>query len=160
MSVITVRDALEEYTLLGFDTIPLKPDSKMPRCNAWQSRNPHRMWRDVSGAVNIGIRGGGESKVAILDCDEKSQPGTYENAKRWLESIGYSDYPVVQTASGIGRHIYVNFAGGLEGNYCNFTSDFGAGEFRFGPGAFVVAPPSIVDCTSYSLLQGDYQQLP
>ena len=117
---------LKGFTLLGFDTLPLVAGSKTPIVKGWNNREPHRMWSDVPNNVNIGLRAGGNSHIGFIDCDEKNIEGTFTNIQAWLEGLGYlsGDYPVVQTASGIGRHVYINFAGGLEGNYCNFSSDF------------------------------------
>lgn len=156
------RAAHEEFEGLGFDTIPLKPGLKDPARRAWQTTDTFRQWRDIPQDSNIGLRGGGEASAAFLDCDEKNHPGTYENALRWLASLGYTpgEYPVIQTASLIGRHIYLNFAGTIPGNSRNLSPEFGSGEFRYGPGAFVAAPPSIVDGRSYALIEGDYRQLP
>ena len=63
------------------------------------------------------------------------------------------------TPSG-GRHIYVSFRGGLPGHWRRLAPDFGKGEFRFGPAAYVAAPPSITDRGSYELVAGDLRQLP
>jgi len=56
-----------------------------------------------------------------------------------LASLGlpFGSYPRVQTASGIGRHIYVTFSGALPGNYCKLTQEVGIGEFRYGPSAYI-----------------------
>lgn len=112
---------------------------------------------------NLGIRAGGPSQIAFLDCDEKNHPGTYETAQAWLAGLGWlpGDYPVIQTASIIGRHIALRFTETLPGHSRIIKPDFGAGEFRFGPGSMVVAPPSqITDGGQYILIAGDYRQLP
>ncbi len=150
----------QEYDELGFDTIPLKPGSKVPFRNSWQTRSPNRLWWDVPQDVNIGIRGGGLADLAVIDCDH---PITFENVTRWLEGLGYQpgDYPIVQTASGKGKHVYTTFSGGLSGDWRVLSKEIGAGEFRFGSGSYVVAPPSMVNGGGvYTLLDGNFSRLP
>lgn len=143
----------------GFDTLPLIPGSKHAYAKAWERRSVHRLWRDVPQGVNIGIRGGGLAGVSFIDCDELR---TFENITHWLAGLGYQpgDYPVVQTASGDGWHIYTTFGGSLPGDWRVLSKETGAGEFRYGPGAYVVAPPSQVDGNVYALVSGDFARLP
>lgn len=150
-----------EYEELGFDTLPLRPGAKTPLRRGWKNDGSFRLWRNAPDGVNIGIRCGGG--LAVVDCDEKNAPGTFENAENWFNSLGIlsGEYPVVQTASGTGRHVYLQFAEDLPGHYINLSRDFGMGEFRYGPGAYVVAPPSeIFGGGVYSLIDGDFRQLP
>lgn len=148
-----------QYDELGFDTLPLIPGNKAPFARSWQSRTVNRLWQNAPQGANIGIRGGGLASVAIIDCD---RPQTFENATHWLAGLGYQtgDYPIVKTASGEGRHIYISFAGGLAGDARKLSGDFGAGEFRYGAGAMVVAPPSQVNGNEYKLINGDFARLP
>ena len=92
----------------------------------------------------------------------RTNPGTFENVTRWLDGMGYhlGSYPVVRSASGVGRHVYVNFTGRMLGSRRNFVSQFGTGDFRYDAGAFVAAPPSTVDTGSYTLIEGDLLHLP
>ena len=106
---------------------------------------------------------GGEVNLAVIDCDDTKQPGTSGNIQQCLSGLGYlpGDYPVVQTASGVGRHYYFSFSGGLDGNFCNISSEYGMGEIRYGNGACVAAPPSeITDQGEYTFIDGDLRQLP
>jgi hypothetical protein len=157
-----VQSARLEYEGLGFDTLPLKPGAKETNILDWQNQSPYRLWRYALPEANIGLRAGGEVGAAFLDCDEARQPGTFATAQQWLAGLGYlpGEYPVVRTCSQVGRHIYLILDGHLEGSYRRLAAGFGAGEFRYGPGAYVVAPPSQVDGGSYALLDGDYRQLP
>lgn len=157
-----VETAVLEYVDLGFDPIPLKPGTKKPAVAEWPTRNPSSLWRGMGWDVNVGIRMGGASQLAVIDCDEAKQPGTYERIVRHLAESNHlpGDYPVVQSASGNGRHIYFLFQGALNGNSRNLSNDFGAGEFRYGQGAYVTAPPSRVDGNLYQLVAGDFRQLP
>ena len=153
--------AHEQYTALGYDAIPLKPLSKLPISKSWQNREPFRQWHNAPKDSNIGLRAG--HGKAFIDCDDKNQPGTFSNVINWLEGLGYKrgEIPIVQTASGIGRHVYVNFIGSLFGSRRNFVSAIGAGDFRYGSASFVAAHPSIVEGGGqYKLLQGDLSNLP
>lgn len=148
------------YDELGFDTLPVIGGGKKPIARAWQSRLPYRLWQNAPETANIGIRGGGLASVAFIDCDEVR---TFENVTNWLAGLGYRNdfYPVVQTASGEGRHVYITLAGALSGDARDLSNDIGGGEFRYGAGAFVVAPPSFVnDGGKYSLISGDYSMRP
>ena len=159
----SLNNAVNLYSELGFDTIPLHPGNKNPLSNTWQLKEPHRQWANTPTYANVGIRGGGMARIAIIDCDEKDKPGTFDTAKNWLNGLGFlkGSYPVIQTASGVGRHIYISFAGNLNGDWRKLHSDFGAGEFRYGSGAYVVAPPSIVNENSaYTLVSGDFRFIP
>lgn len=158
----SISDAQLFYEKWGFDTVPLRDGEKTPISRNWQKRDPDDMWARVPLDVNIGIRCGGRIGVAVLDCDEKTTPGTFENAKNWLGGLGFGPgrYPVVSTASGVGRHIYLRTNEHLDGNYRLLARDFGAGEFRYGPGSMVVAPPSDIGQTPYQLISGDFRDLP
>lgn len=151
------------YDELGFDTLPLIPGKKKAYPRAWQKRPVNRLWQNAPEGANIGIRAGGEAQVAIIDCDEKNRPGTFENVTNYLAGFGYEvgSYPLVQTASQIGRHIYITFAGGLSGNARDLAPEVGAGEFRFDAGAYVAAPPSQVEGAGrYRLISGDFRYRP
>lgn len=148
------------YDDLGFDTLPLIVGSKKPYPRAWQKRLPYRLWQNAPQGANIGIRGGGLANVAFIDCDN---PQAFETVTNHLAGLGYrgDSYPVVQTASGEGRHIYITLAGELSGDARDLSQEVGDGEFRYGAGAFVVAPPSVInDGSDYQLLSGDYQTRP
>ncbi len=152
----------QEYYELDFDVIPIPPGQKEIKTAGWQKTDPIRLWRRADEQSNYGIRGGGVANVAVIDCDDKTQSGTFDNVQNWLWGYGLEpgSYPVVQTASGIGRHIYISMAGVLPGDARNLDKEFGAGELRYGPGAYVVAPPSRVDSSNYSLISGDFRNLP
>lgn len=150
-----------KYAELGFDTLPLIPGSKKAFPRLWQIRSPYRLWQNAPDRANIAIRGGGLAKVAFIDCDELR---AFQNATNWLAGLGYQpgDYPIVQTPSGAGCcHIYIEFAGGLAGDWCDLSKEIGDGEFRFGAGSYVAAPPSILnDGSGYTLLNGNFARLP
>jgi hypothetical protein len=151
-----VDSARVSYTELGFDTLPLIGGSKKPYARAWAIRLPFDQWKNVPQDVNIGIRGGGPANVAFIDCDE---PRSMRTVTSWLEGLGFrgDSYPVVQSASGVGRHIYITLTSALPGDARKLSREIGAGEFRYGAGAYVVAPPSLLnDGCGYSLISGDF----
>lgn len=155
-----VEIARKQYDDLGFDTLPLIGGSKKPYPRAWQSRLPYRLWQNAPETANIGIRGGGLADVAFIDCDA---PQAFVTVTNYLAGLGCrgDSYPVVQTASGEGRHIYITLAGMLSGDARNLSNEVGKGEFRYGAGAMVVAPPSVLkDGGGYHLLSGDFSVRP
>lgn len=153
--------AKQYYADLNFDTIPLLLGSKQAEVANWQNQSSFSLWQGVNADCNLAIRCGGKAKLAVIDCDEKEKPGTFDNVQRYLEGLGYlpSDYTVVQTASVIGKHIYITLTESFDGSFTNLSPEFGAGEFRYGKGAYVVAPPSVV-VNPYSLISGDFRHLP
>lgn len=156
-----IKNALKMYTQLGLDAVPILEGQKRPTLKGWPSKPAITLWERVSGNVQIALRGGGIAQAAFLDCDEKDIPGTFANAQDWLADLGIYDYPVVATASGIGRHIYLRFnKNQLSKQSRKLAENFGAGEFRYGSGAYVLAPPSIVDGREYRLLSGDLSRIP
>jgi hypothetical protein len=156
------REAAEGYADLGFDAIPLHPGTKDPIGRNWPNRPPDSLWRYAKPDSNVGLRCGGEARLAVLDCDDKTKPGTFTNAQNFLAGLGYmpGEYPVIQTASASPGHVYVTFTGTLAGHSRHFSNDFGAGEFKYGNGTQVAAPPSIVGSGAYILVSGDFRQLP
>lgn len=154
-----IISARKLYNDLGFDSLPLLPQDKRPYIQGWQKGLPYRLWKSAPQNANIGIRGGGPANVAFIDCDE---PRAFESVTSYLAGLGYhgDDYPVVQSASGIGRHIYITLVSNLPGDWRELSKETGKGEFRYGAGAFVVAPPSFTKEGGYQLLSGDYSIRP
>lgn len=147
----------------GYDVIPLRPASKLPLCKGWEKRPTVTQWHNAPTDANLGLRAG--NGIAFIDCDDGHEggQGTFENVTNWLTSLGYDreTLPVVQTASGNGRHVYVNFAGTLLGSRRNFVTSFGVGDFRYGSASQVATFPSVVTgAGEYKLLQGDITRLP
>jgi len=147
----------------GYDVIPLVPASKIPLRKGFAKKPTVSQWYKAPPDSNLGLRAG--NGKAFIDCDDKKIPGTAENVLNWLAGLGYDrdTLPIVQTPTngGIGRHIYVNFAGSLLGNRRNFITTFGSGDFRYGAASFVATFPDYVDgLGEYKLLQGDITRLP
>ena len=95
MEISAPINSAATYIKFGFDPIPLIQGSKKPLRKGWQIQHPEVMWRDAPIDANLGLRGGGEVHAAFIDCDEKKVPGTFSNARKWLEGLGFesSDYP-------------------------------------------------------------------
>lgn len=145
----------------GYDVIPLRPASKLPLRKAWERRPTVTQWYNAPTDSNLGLRAG--NLKAFIDCDDKKTPGTFENVTRWLDGLGHKPetLPIVQTASGIGRHVYVTFTGNLFGSRRNFVTTMGAGDFRYGAASYVATFPDIIaGGGEYKLLQGDITRLP
>jgi len=157
----SVLRAITEYADYGFDTLPLAPNSKRAIVRGWQSLDPTEMWRDAPTDANIGLRCGGDSQLGVFDADDKHDAQTSANLTRYLAGLGLDDgdYPLIATPN-VGRHFYLRVDGNLPGNFRHYRADFGAGEFRYDKGAYVGAPPSIVDGKVYRLLSGDLRSLP
>ena len=88
----------------------------------------------VQSAGRFKLRTPAGNGKAFIDCDDKNVVGTFSNVVNWLVGLGYDrdTLPIVQTASGVGRHVYVNFTNSLLGSRRNFINSFGAGDFRYG----------------------------
>jgi Bifunctional DNA primase/polymerase, N-terminal len=160
VSLPDLAEARANYANLGFDTVPLHPNSKDAIDTRWPEREPADMWAKAPADANVGIRGAGLALAAFMDADEYKRPGTLANVQNWLWGLGFEPggYPVVASASGRGRHIYLSLIGELPGDARHLAADIGAGEFRYGRGALVVACPSVVGERRYQLLEGDYRQ--
>lgn len=152
--------AARGYLDMGMDAIPLYPLSKRARSLSWQRVEPSVQWEKATEADNIGIRGGGALALAFFDSDDKIKP-TWHNVVDFLWGLGLEpgSYPVDTTAHN-GRRVYLSLMGELDGDSRNFNDDFGAGEFRYGPGALVVVPPSELPDGIYQHESGDLRNIP
>jgi hypothetical protein len=159
MDIQTAKSAFEKE---GYECIPLRWLSKQPLSSKWPTKSVFQQWQEVKDEkVNLGLRAG--NGKAFIDCDDKNIPGTSENVFNWLASLGYprGSYPIIQTASGIGHHVYVSFTDYLPGNISNFIPSMGAGDFRYAPGAQVVTFPSVITGSGeYKLIAGNIAHLP
>lgn len=106
------------------------------------------------------MRCGGDVRLAVLDADDKHDARTSANLTRYLAGLGLDagDYPLVATPAN-GRHFYATLGGNLPDNYRTFKAELGAGELRYGKGAYIGAPPSIIGASTYRLLSGDFRTL-
>lgn len=156
----SVWHAVTEYTDLGFDTLPLAPNSKRAIIEGWQSLAPSEMWQVAPSDANVGLRCGGDAQLAVFDADDKHDAQTSARLIRYFAALGFdwADYPTIATPHN-GRHFYFRLDGNLDGNLRHLRADIGTGEFRFGRGAYVVAVPSIVEGTPYRLLAGDFRSV-
>jgi hypothetical protein len=162
MRAFRFEDVRIEYDALGYDTIPLSPNTKDPIGARWQMRPSAELWQHAPSDANIGIRAGGVMRVAVLDADNKHDAQTSQNATRYLAGMGIDagDCPIVATVNG-GAHFYLRLVGeSFAGNARHLAHELGAGEFRYGNGAQCAAPPSEIDGRVYRLTAGDWRQLP
>jgi len=156
---VDARALAADFAGLGYDPVPVLPGTKRPMVQGYAVVPAPVQWGQVQGSASVALRGGGVACAAFIDCDEKNRVGTFASITRYLAGLGYmpdGDYPTVKTRSD-GRHVYVSFAGGLPGHMRLLTRDIGAGEFRYGPAAIVIAPGGD---EPYTLLEGDLRQLP
>ena len=158
-STIDIQSVRRMFLEHGYDPIPLRPQSKLPISKRWQTRPTVRQWENVGENVNIGLRANFDK--SFLDADDKNIPGTSGNIIRYMAGLGYQegDYPLVQTPSN-SYQLYVRFNGVLPGSTLNLKPEIGAGEFRFGQGAYVGTFPSRTDAGEYRLISGDIGRLP
>ncbi len=156
-----ISDARTTYDALGYDTLPLLPNTKDAFLKNWQNRKSSELWQHAPEHANIGIRCGGKLHVAGLDADNKTAPRTSEHLVNFFTGLGLNenDYPNVATPNE-GQHFYFAFADQLAGDYCHLSPAVGAGEFRYGSGAYLAAPPSQLGERKYHLDSGDFAKLP
>ena len=145
------------YRSVGLDPIPLRTNSKAPQLNGWQSTPVESQW-SIAYPGNLGIRCGGPKNVGVIDSDDDACP-TWPKVKAHLDGLGITDYPLVATPHG-GRHAYLLVDGQMQGSTCLLNRQVGAGEFRYGSGAYVVAPPSQINDTKYELVCGTFSYIP
>ncbi len=147
----------EQYSDLEFCFFPLKPNSKEPLDGiSWTRENPEKLWRIAPADSNIAIKCGGKANLLVIDCDNKDNPQTFKNISFYFSGLGIDDYPLIQTASQIGRHIYLKCNNAQSGSYRKIKSDFGSGEVRHSDSCYVVAPPSIIENAGiYRIIEGD-----
>ena len=161
MTLMNTHQAAAYYRSLGFDPLPLPSGTKRIAIRDWQRRDPADLWAEVPGDANIAIRCGGACHLAVIDCDDRTIAGTSQRVTSFLGSLGIDtgSYPVIRSASG-GQHMYLRLSDQAEGSLRKLSLEMGAGELRYGPGAYVVAPPSQVDGNPYRVLAGDFSSIP
>ncbi|NLF00949.1 MAG: hypothetical protein GX601_08215 [Anaerolineales bacterium] len=143
----------------GIDTIPLIEGSKAPALLGWRNLPSSEQWSEVDGAAcNIGVLGGGDLGLAVVDCDDD---GAVRNVGVGLNALGLADLPTVETPSG-GRHYYLRLAAVplVDGHARALAREVGLGELRFGRGAYVVSPRSVVNGQEYVFITGAPELIP
>lgn len=147
----------DRWISAGIPVIPLRKFEKIPVCTAWQTRSPADQWQDVGRNAfrgNIGILPG--QGVAVIDADAL-RTATY--VEKRLSAMGLTP-PTVKTVKKHCRHYYIRVQGAPAGNYALLNSSVGPGEFRWGPGACVTAPCSMVNGQRYQFTRGYPEQIP
>ena len=75
VNIEALQTAQKQYKAIGFDIIPIVPGAKSPPLiNNWSKSRLDRKCEEVPRDANIGIRCGGESHIAVIDCDDKNTP--------------------------------------------------------------------------------------
>jgi hypothetical protein len=131
-----MKEAALKYLDLGFNVLPIRPDTKRPYVE-WtiyqrERVEPHEVddWWMHWPKANVGIITGSISGIFVLDIDS---PG----AKVYTKDKGIPDTPIAATSKGV--HIYFDYPSFLLGN----KSDTKIGMDIRGEGGYVVAPPSL-----------------
>ena len=136
-----------DYARRGWHIVLLRPFSKEPRFYAWQrikttDETTIRLWFGRDPQSNIGIATGIESKLVVLDVDQRnggdaSLPPLLERLKLPTPRLR------VRTGSG-GLHLYFTHPGTVK--IASRTGKVGLApgiELKADGGHYVVAPPSI-----------------
>lgn len=159
----SITDIRNAYHKAGIHTIPLLSNGKEPAIDDWQSKLSEELWADTPSDANIGIRCGGQSGIAAIICENQNDPLKVWKILEFMEvnlRLYWGDYPVVQTASQIGRQIYFRLSNPPEGNVRKLSSRFGSAEIRFGSDSYVVAPLSRINDSGYRFITGNIDSIP
>jgi len=155
----TLRQAMKFYFDVGLYPIPIVPQSKIALKEGWPERETEDLWLDAPDNANIGLRCGGNINFAVIDADEKNKKGSVEFIRDYLSELKIFP-PEIKTINGDGRHFYLRLNNPHDGSARNFNESKLAGEFRYGNGAYVIAPPSSVTGKKYELISGDLNKIP
>ncbi len=150
--VSTLRTAAEAYFYLGWSVIPLYGDfdSSRPKVPtiAWAahqhylaSLNDQRQWTNFGG---LGIVTGRVSQLVVLDFDD-------ENIFKRFK-IQYPDLLETHTVRSAGRqlpHLYFKVP-----DHLHLNSQKGQGIDLLSNGRYVVAPPTTINGSSYTIIRG------
>ena len=117
-------------------------------------------WESVRGGLyNLGVRCGGDLGYVAIDCDE---PRATENVKAWLAGRGLADrlLKVRTVRAGGGVHYWLRTSGAWTSTSSgDLAVDIGDGELRWGPGAYVAAPCSVVGGSAYAIEAGSPEMM-
>lgn len=145
------------YRVADLDAIPLRANGKRPLCGRWQELAPDAQWEAARGYgdLNIGVLPG-RGRV-VIDTDSRDAADLVD--KR-LQDMGLV-VPRVATATPGHAQFYLSLDGVPDGyTYQKLDAAIGPGEFRAGPGAQVVAPPSVIGGREYVFVRGAPEDLP
>ena len=157
--MLSVHAAWQFYSTVNIEAIPLKSGTKWPLAESWPTKPIADQWRNVPSNANVGIRHRGD--MINIECDNRKVATTFDQVMAGLSGLGVTNPPIVQSASRIGRHVYVACDDApRELAYRNLAHEVGAGELRIGLGAMSVLPHSQVDGVLYELIAGDWQAIP
>lgn len=135
-----------QWRSAGFNVLPLPANSKRCRLDNWQVADVNELWRDVGTDFNIAVRFGGSTRnVAVADGDSPRSVAHIADALRGLGAA----FLCTTTATAGHVHFWLNVTGTPEGAYRKLSAEVGAGELRYGSGAYVVVPASRIDGRAY-----------
>jgi len=150
---------LETWKSLGFDVIPLLPNTKDAFITGWQEKGPKKQWEEARGKnpsakFNLGIRLGSDlsgGKVAVVDCDNKSSVRAVGDK---FNSMGLHQSLRILTPRG-GLHYYLRISEPPKDRHSfNLDKSVGKGEFRFGCGSQVATVDSTINDKRYLFFGG------
>lgn len=138
-------DSIAALQQRGIDVIPITADQKRPPLYKAYAQRPAadqiQQALNEHKTFNLGARGGGPAGFTAIDSEDEA---TTQAVIDWLDAHDILYYPVVRSASGTGRHIWLrchNIPGDVTG--CRkLGSHIGHGEVRAGPASYVLVPPS------------------
>lgn len=155
-----IPDIRKYYEIYGYDPIPLLKNDKAIKLSNWPYREISDLWEEAEefgGYQNIGIRTG--NGVAVLDADCPQTLRIIQQHLFYL-GIGQEVYPLVSTKDAGNGHVYLHVSDlPIIGNRIQLKEPL-VGDFRYGAGSYVVAPPSVVERVSYKCISGRWEYLP
>jgi hypothetical protein len=133
----------------GFCVLPLPENGKRCYVKDWPELSQQELWANAPEDYNLAVRLGGPLQTAVLDGDNEY---AVKNIADSLRGMG-APFICTTTATPSHRHFYINMMGAPSGeSWRKLSQSIGSGEFRFGSGAYVVAPSSIVNGQRYSFV--------
>jgi hypothetical protein len=150
-----IKTYRQRYNAVGVKTIPLPAGAKKPPLKGWHTLSSSEQWERWHGNANIGINPVGD--LAIIDAENQT---AYTDARDGLNGMGIDPdrLPIVRTASGVGRHVYVRIDGAPEAEHTRrlAVGEQGRkkGELLFGSRCYAVAPMSTVGGNRYEFVHG------
>ena len=141
--MVSMNDAIRDYTARGWSIIPIRPGDKRPlvRWEDFQHRHANEAealgWYRARPEAGVGIVTGAISGLVVIDIDERHGGDVaLEQLEREHDRLPVT---VECRTGGGGRHLYFAHPGGLIRNKVGLAP----GVDVRGDGGYVVAPPSL-----------------
>ena len=180
--------AKEEYKKWGIDTIPLIPNFPYPLFDRWEELNQLEMWIGAPEDANIGIRLGGQKRLAVIDFYMPGGGILFSCRNMFVTPVyQLSDFPIVGTTpysdvtllrrklkrdflkDGKDQlrfyHIYFSLKEDISPDFISYLIEKGFTEIRQHPDLYVGAPPSLVQQSffqsdRYHMCFGNFKRIP